>query len=260
MIAHRFAKARRWGLMVAIPLAVLGAERVLHGAVDQFKVWQDGELLTAKDLNANFAALRSGAALPPKTVVQAFLTAADVSNFFDTTGAGLATGPYNGWALCNGKNGTPDLGGRFVRINNAAAGAVGGTDSLAHTHAIDHDHAVFASAPEAAHTHGVPAHQHTLPVGFDASNVYFTGNADGNPIYGSSVVTANRAYPAVATGTFATSLTRQAFTDNSAAANTAPGSSHAHNVDVPAFAGASGPSSATDNRPAFLELTALMRL
>lgn len=259
MESSKAGKLRTLGLAVAIPLAIVGAERALQGAVAQIKVWQDGDVLSAKDLNANFAALATGAALPPKTVVNAYLTSIDVSTYFDTTGLGMATGPYAGWALCNGKNGTPDLNGRFVRVNNAVSGAMGGSDTLVHTHAIDHDHAAFASAAEAAHTHGTPAHQHLVPVGFDSyNNYFFTAGADNNPAYGSTVVTANHA--SGPTGTYATGLTRQAYTDNSGAATTGAGSAHAHAVDVPPFAGMSGPPSVAENRPAYLELTALMRL
>jgi len=250
---------RRVSLFVAIPLAVLVGERVLQGAVGQLKIWQDGEVLNAKDLNANFTHVTTGGALPPKTVINVYLSTIDAS-YFDTTGLGMSSGPYAGWALCNGKNGTPDLGNRFVRVNNGVSGATGGSDTLAHTHAIDHDHAAFASAAESAHTHPTPAHSHILPIGWDNSNSYWTGDSTGLPLYGSVVVTANRSPGGPVGSGFVSTLTRMASTDSSGAGTSGAGAAHAHTVDPPAFAGSSGPASATDNRPAYFELAAIMRL
>jgi hypothetical protein len=163
---------------------------------------------------------RLNALVPPKGIVTANLSASDLSTNFDGTGLGIATGPYAGWAVCNGMNGTPNLANRFVRVAAAAAGATGGSDSN-------------------AHTHGTPSHQHVLPVGFDGSNIYLTADANNAPMYGSNVITANRGAPA--SGAYASGLTRQGFTDNSGA-------------------GTTGPASATENRPAYFELVALMRL
>lgn len=37
--------------------------------------------------------------------------------------AGLGLGSFAGWAVANGNNGTPDLDGRFVRLEESGAGS-----------------------------------------------------------------------------------------------------------------------------------------
>jgi hypothetical protein len=218
--------------------------------------------------NADSAAVAASAAgaldtrikamVPPKTVITAYLMAADISANFDATGLGKS-GAYAGWAICNGNNQTPNLDGRFMRINQAGAGALGGADTIAaHTHAIDHDHAAFTSGAEAGHTHTTPNHLHTLPMGFDGNNAFFISDSAGLPIFGSTVMTENHsalAIPAIRNG-----LARIVTTDSSGAGVSGAGSSHSHSVDPPVFTGMSGQAPAADNRPAFLDLVALMRL
>lgn len=79
-------------------------------------------------------------AVPPKGIVMASLSSAEVSTHFDATGLGNNGGKYEGWAICNGNNGAPNLTDRFVRVSATAAGATGGSDSSAHTHSIAHGH------------------------------------------------------------------------------------------------------------------------
>lgn len=203
---------------------------------------------------------RLNAMMPPKSIITANLTAADVTSNFDATGLGRNPGSYAGWAICNGSNGTPNLAGRFVRINAAASGALGGSDTIAaHTHAIDHDHAAFTSGAEAEHTHLTPDHQHFVPIGFDGNNVFFNQDAMGNPVYGSIVAANAHTFMPQPSNPIPTN-TRLATTDNSGHGTTGAGTAHSHAVDPPAFTGTSGPSPASDNRPAYLELVALMRL
>jgi hypothetical protein len=196
--------------------------------------------------------------MPKKSIITAYLSAMEVSTNFDNTGLANMGSAYAGWAICNGGNGTPDLSGRFIRINATGSGATGGTDSSAHVHPIDHDHEPFMSATEAGHTHGTPAHHHLLPGGFDSANQFWSDDGSGLPLFGSVTMSNSRSVgvamaPAVA-------ATRLAFTDMSGQGVTDPGTPHAHTVDPPAFTGTSGAASATDNRPAFFELVALMRL
>ncbi len=66
---------------------------------------------------------------------------------FDETGRG--TGPLEGWALCNGQNGTPDLSNRFLMgtANYQLLGSTGGANSYTlsvyqlppHSHTISQD-------------------------------------------------------------------------------------------------------------------------
>lgn len=48
-------RAKRVGAAVAVVLLAVGAGAVAYGSVP--KIWNDGDTLTATDLNANFAAL-----------------------------------------------------------------------------------------------------------------------------------------------------------------------------------------------------------
>ena len=122
-------------------------------------------------------------AVPAGTIVLRDIPAADVTGYFDATGLGIADGPYDGWAVCNGSNGTPNLSDKFPRISATGSGGTGGTDDSSHTHDIDHTHA--------------------------SETVQSGAGAD---------------------------------------------------VATEAFTGTSGAASATDNRPAYYELVALMRL
>ena len=71
--------------------------------------------------------------LPAKAVVGFNLTADDVSGSFNSSGLGKSSGLYDGWAICNGNNGTPDLSDKFVRLSVAVAGGTGGSDAQTHT-------------------------------------------------------------------------------------------------------------------------------
>lgn len=98
---------------------------------------------------------------------------------FGANGLGVTGTPYEGWALCDGRNGTPDLRGRFVPgVGNGLAangngesnqyqalGTVGGESthliSLAemplHNHTMNHTHSIT----DPGHTHGVYANSTT---------------------------------------------------------------------------------------------------
>ena len=143
------------------------------------------------------AGVAIGLALPPNEVRTFSLTSAQVTANFTATGLGLTAGPYDGWAVCNGSNGTPDLRDRFIRIKTTGAGATGGNDSSAHTHAVD----------PASVTSGAPSDTKVVAAG---------------------------------------------------AGETVASSTHTHAVDVASTT--SGAASASENRPAYYELVALMRV
>jgi len=60
-------------LALGVPLAVLGGARTLSWAAAQLTTWQDGDVLTAKSLNDNLAAL--AAEQTPAKVLEGFNTA-----------------------------------------------------------------------------------------------------------------------------------------------------------------------------------------
>lgn len=219
-------------------------------------------------------------AVPPKGIVLASLTAAEVSANFDGTGLGNSPGKYEGWAICNGNNGTPSLDGRFPRFEVSAAGGTGGSDSSAHTHAIDHDHGSFTSAAESGHTHAIDhdhgsftsgagsAHSHgvgTLANAAESSHTHGEGSYTADiALAGSAFIFANLTGAGTFTATNKQEVTAAAVSDSSAgltgsnvsgtsaagsshnhtiSGSTATEAAHTHAVDVPGLTGTSGASS-----------------
>lgn len=89
-----------------------------------------------------------------------------VTNAFFPSGAiaiwtGTLASIPNGWVLCNGANGTPNLSNRFVRgadgdtTGNAIKGGTGGNNSvlLAETNLPSHSHPISLQYNSAAHGH-----------------------------------------------------------------------------------------------------------
>jgi len=186
--------------------------------------------------------------VPEKGIVPTYLSVGDIANYFDATGLGNGSGPYDGWAICNGSNGTPNLDGKFPRFEVSAAGGTGGSDSSAHTHAIDHDHASFTSGNESAHTHAAGTLQADVVI--STASAYTVTKAIAASVAGNRKVTGN----AGSSGTF------NEGEATTVEGSTAAGSAHNHSIDPLAFTGTSGAASATDNRPAYYELVPLMRL
>lgn len=161
-------------------------------------------------------------AVPIGVILPAYLTTAQVTEYFDSTGLGRKGRRYAGYAIVNGDNGTPsDLNGLFPRWSTSAAGGTGGSDS-------------------SAHTHSTPAHAHQTEIGWDGTNFYMKTNGSGVPASGSIVESVNRIPPAhgavEGVGNARLALTRS---DGS---------------------GTSGAASVTENRPAYYELVPVMRI
>lgn len=159
-----------------------------------------------------------------------------------------------GWHVCDGAAGTPNLVGRFLR-GAAAAGGTGGSDTQ--SHGINHDHAAFTSGgSSAANTGAAGLHDHRIPVGFDTTNIHFTGGdaaGQDDPRYGFETITANRSI--VAKPAEAVAATRIAFTEDEP--DHAHTMAHDHPVDPPSFSGTSG---SADNRPAYYEVIFIMKI
>ena len=151
--------------------------------------------------------------VPPGTIVMY----SGAWNFDET---GLGTGPLEGWALCNGNNGTPNLTDRFVMGTNTSGnlGTTGGTNSYSLT---------VSQLP--SHTHSISSdgnHSHTL---------YRRTGWDG------STCLAVEFYRAACSWT--SGWTGQAGAHNHGGAT-----------------GATGGGAPIDNRPAFLQLAFIMKL
>lgn len=84
----------------------------------------------------------TGIGMPPPGSILAF--SGDVSKAFDANGTGMKGTPYEGWQICNGNNGSPDLRNRFLVSTGSlyAQGNKGGANLV--TMLVDqmpkHDH------------------------------------------------------------------------------------------------------------------------
>lgn len=101
--------------------------------------------------------------VPPGGIVMFF---GDIDAAFDPKGKGIAQTPYEGWQLCNGENGSPDLRGRFVAGAGGAyaVGVEGGADTVSLTQ---------DQMPEHSHkgkTEAAGLHQHWIE-GTDAKGL-----------------------------------------------------------------------------------------
>jgi hypothetical protein len=254
--------------------------------------------------------------VPPKGIIWANLSADDIADSFDANGLGNRGSFYDGWQICNGSNGSPDIRDRFVRTSGTGAGATGGSDSSAHTHDVDlpeytgdtgagtaHSHGVgtIAIASESGHTHSIDHDHGSFTSGSESAHTHGGGNLfaqiasnSGGTTLQARVAapfaswTANNEY-SVAPGGVSIATTR----GTPVAGTSAAGSAHSHSIDPPNFTGTSGAgsshthaitgamadesahthsnahdhgsvtsgaASAADNRPAYYELVALMRL
>ncbi len=180
-------------------------------------------------------------AWPQYEVRNFYLTGAQVAQWFDSTGRGFRGKRFEGKAICNGNNGTPNGDQLFLRWNASVAGGTGGSDSSAHTHPVTSN--VTSAANTGSYTlttTDIPAHSHTI-------NGYVTSNEAAG--YGLTAVAGFQDRVLVNTA------------GGQSSTNTGGGGGHAHTS--PALtnnAVTSGAASATDNRPAYLELVPVMRL
>lgn len=127
----------------------------------------------------------------------------------------------DGWAVCDGTDGTPDLMGRFIRSvpdNLSDPGTTGGADfnSLDVSQLPSHSHTGTTT------TNG--AHEH-----------YFSGGGSYTPGYGADLNCGDR---------------------GRTSARTDPKGSHSHS----AYTNYTGSGSEFDNRPAFTEVVFIQRI
>lgn len=207
--------------------------------------------------------------VPPLGIVWANLSAGDITTYF-TSGLGNVGMAYEGWAICNGSNGTPNLADRFVRAKVTGAGATGGSDTLAHTHAIDHDHGSFTSGSHTLTTSEIPSHTHgvgTLAAANESTHTHQGLVVGGTiPVVMDAAAGATRrtlTYTAADnTGNAIVTAAGDAHTHSLSGSTASAGTDggHTHAVDPPSLTGTSGAASNTENRPAYYELVPLMRV
>ena len=153
---------------------------------------------------------------------------------------GLGTGEYVGWALCDGRNGTPDLRGRFIagRSNtiNTNYGYVNTERNNTDYNAIGD----FGGEAEHILTVGeMPSHNHSGS----------TTSSDGNHSHGVQAPTSCEDYVGA-------SQSGCTYARGSTSTSTNSAGSHSHNVTVTPEGG----DGAHENRPPYYVLAFLMKL
>jgi hypothetical protein len=144
----------------------------------------------------------------------------------------------------------------------AAGGAT--TNNLEHTHSLSHTHGVTSNVTvgnHGDHTHSTPAHQHYLGIGWESGAIRGIGVSSGNynPVYGHREV--NVARQSVASSG-ATSVVKEALSENGGASTTGSGGGASHSVTNNAVTSggasssttSSGLSSTQENRPLYKAL------
>lgn len=225
------------------------AQRVPWSGISNF---QGENAVALRDLATTVQRMKTelqelGRFLGPSTrIIYVSLTAAQILEFFDSTGLGKRDSGYFGWAIRNGNNGTDNDNGKFHRCNTGGAGATGGNDSSAHVHAINHNHASFDSGSEATHSHG--------PGTYYAAIYMHTDNYIYEQVIDSALWEVNKFGVLVTQGpTSGWSLSKAAAVGGASGT----GSVHNHAVDPPSYAGSSGAATTSDNRPAYREVVPL---
>lgn len=173
--------------------------------------------------------------VPPGGIVNFY---GEVAKAFDANGTGIKDTPYEGWQMCNGENGSPDLRDRFIVTagRNYKVGDQGGSDSVALTAAQLPAHAhAGQTAASGIHQHwiegtdakGLAKRKRRIP-GQTTVDMGFGGgrNADPNDVRWRGAVNTDRV------------------------------GNHAHGFTT----GNTGGNQAHENRPAFFALAFIMRL
>ncbi len=178
---------KKWGLRIGIPLVVLvGGGAVAYAGLDagspdagSLFSFQDGQRLTAKELNANFQSLGQR------------LTAVEAAENATPSGAvmffNLTTCPTGWTALAAAQ-------GRYIVGLAADGGTLAGTDGTALSDLEDR--------PAGQHTHDItdPGHNHGLPF-----------EIPGGMYSGAGLQSQPEAVSTVATGTSTTGVTVNSF-------------------------------------------------
>lgn len=145
-----------------------------------------------------------------------------------------------GWALCDGTNGTPDLRERFVlgAGGNYGPGQKGGSNS--HTHSLDSSLTVSGTTSESG------SHKHLTSIGFDHDSFY--GSVDHLDSFGSIVVNSKRIHEG--TGDSENANARLGYTDSTG--------NHTHNFS--GTVSSSGKTGAAGQVPPFFALAYIMKI
>ena len=156
---------------------------------------------------------------------------------FDSTGLGLVNGLLKGWALCNGKNSTPDLSGRFIvgigkNIKPASRETLNPNYQINDTGGINR---------YAFDTLEMPAHKHyaTGRTSTDGNHVHYINSCNG-------------------LGNYAISAGKDYNQPNGNNVTTTSGGNHSHTISL--TTNNSGGSKPHENRPPYYALAFIMKL
>ena len=138
-----------------------------------------------------------------------------------------------GWVLCNGSNGTPNLQNRFIQGGSIGQiGGTGGSASNSHTHSVNPPNTTSTTSG---------AHDHTVnPGSFDA--VFYTGP-------GSTTKAGNISFNLPGSFTHASV--------NVPTTTSSEHTGHTHDVNIGSFT--SGGASTNENRPPYYVLAFIMK-
>ncbi len=178
----------------------------------------------------------------------------------------------NGWAICDGSNGTPDLRARFIVGAGNGSGAgnsnysvnnTGGAESVTLTEAQmpSHNHSFSGSS---SHSHTVNNHTHSFSGSGSQSHTHgFTGvgGNDHNQNVRHTTVMRNRSNPTVYTAAGNTGVQNSTVTI-SVSGNTGgstPGT-NSQTVSISGNTGSKGSGNSHENRPPYYALMFIMKL
>jgi microcystin-dependent protein len=132
--AHRRLKGLAIGLLVLVLMgAMLGDEVRAQAGSEALFINKEGNVgVGTTEPKAKLdvkGAIAGIGVVPPGGII---MFSGDVTKAFDENGTGIKGTPYEGWQLCNGKNGSPDLRDRFVAGagGNYSIGTQGGADRV----------------------------------------------------------------------------------------------------------------------------------
>jgi hypothetical protein len=142
----------------------------------------------------------------------------------------------DGWALCNGSNGTPDLRDRFV-VGAGSGYAVGNRGGYASVN-ISHNHSITSSAPS---TNSTGSHAHSMD--FIIGQEYCYGDCEDGADDGSKHVGSDSHGHRIV-------------------GSTHHGGDHSHKVNYHSHGGLTGTTGSTslNNRPPYYALAFIMKL
>lgn len=173
--------------------------------------------------------------VPPGGIVMFY---GDINKSFDAEGSGRKNTPYEGWQLCNGKNGSPDLQDRFIAAagRNYKIGDKGGADSITLT------------------TDQLPAHGHAGQTAASGNHQHWIEGTDAN-----GLAKRRRRIPGQTTVDMGFGGGRNSDPGNvrwRGLVNTDSTGNHIHSLTV----GPTGKGQPHANRPSFYAVAFIMRL